>query len=82
VDNRNLTIGNYAYPNSNRQLARLPDSPVFHFGGTPEPGLTIARENNLTVRISRLRITWTGSAYCFSNGRSVLSEDGRKRHRF
>lgn len=66
------TVGSGAYPNSQRELARIPNSPFFHFDGTPESGLTITSvKNDLLLKIGRLShrteqehtggITWMGS---------------------
>ncbi len=66
-------LGNGAYPNTGRELARIPDSPHFHFDGTPEAGLTVtSMKNNLVLKVGRLSRhtqarhnggeTWMGSA--------------------
>lgn len=49
------TVGSGAYPNSQRELAPIPNSPFFHFDGTPESGLAITSEkNDLVLRITPL----------------------------
>jgi hypothetical protein len=66
--------GNGAYENSGHELARIPDSPFFHFEGTPQSGLTVASEKNrLTLHIDPIpqrhrsesgkAVAWMGSAH-------------------
>lgn len=66
------TVGNGAYPNSQKELEHLPNSPFFQFDGTPETGLTItSMRNDLLLKIGRLTprtrqehdggLTWMGS---------------------
>jgi hypothetical protein len=65
--------GNGLFPNTKRELSKIPDSPFFRFHGTPQAGLTITSDvNHLTFQIDPIperrkhrhngAATWMGSA--------------------
>lgn len=65
--------GNGRYENTKKELLTIPDSPFFHFEGTPEAGMTItSAKNQLALKVDPLpkrhrraianAVLWMGSA--------------------
>jgi hypothetical protein len=74
--------GSGAYSNSTRELAHIPDSPFFHFDGTPESGLTIiSHKNGIELKIGRLnrytQAQQNGGETWMSSGPAQLTWRGR-----
>lgn len=77
--------GNGPYANADKEVIRIPDSPGFHFAGTPQSGLTVVSEpNRLTLRIDpipeRMRRTHDDAVVRMGSASAVLDWQGRTIH--
>lgn len=74
--------GNGRYENTKKELLTIPDSPFFHFEGTPEAGITItSAKNQLTLKVDPLpqrhRRSIGNAALWMGSASAVLTWQGR-----